>query len=563
MQKKVLYALLLLLSVSLLALLLIKSPITGNIVFTELEPRTCSNEHVRTMWDAMFIESSANILIYLNGSGSGTSCLGYFAYKVQDDQIFMLEWKQNGSQPSRITATQGTYNTQQIAIVQNITSIGNTTGLIESTNSVQERNPSVLNAEAANVIFDSLFETNTSSWIITSGNYQYNYPIPATAQNWTLKGLVMNSSNYSRLDYIEPSSCIATWQQTNTSCGQNDRFTIDYVKTNTCLVETNRPASIIGWCDYDKNGIIGNYTDFPESNIKLTLYIDDSQINTSRNYTVPSKVELREKNVSRISFTHNFTTPLSFTNLSIKKQTTNASYGYLIVEGLTLEKTLTIDKINPASTQVCVKNSNVKLITELSTMCNGLGEALLSCPGTQGAYSCTSTNTTLIVSGLTSSAVKEMTTLGSCTPTWSCTSWDSCLGGVRTRTCTDINACDDLTDQPLEVEICEVTTQNNGCTPNWSCGNWTPTTCPKNQTQIRTCTDLARCNLETSKPATSQTCVYEKKENTFIMILIVILTIIMLVIAGVIFYVLEKRKRENAGNTFAQQDNIPPLIPPQ
>jgi len=44
------------------------------------------------------------------------------------------------------------------------------------------------------------------------------------------------------------------------------------------------------------------------------------------------------------------------------------------------------------------------------------------------------------------------------------------------------------------------------CTPNWSCSGWS--SCSSSGTQTQTCTDTNTCELDTNKPAESQSCTY-------------------------------------------------------
>ena len=46
-------------------------------------------------------------------------------------------------------------------------------------------------------------------------------------------------------------------------------------------------------------------------------------------------------------------------------------------------------------------------------------------------------------------------TTPTCTSTWECTTWSSCVNNVKTRTCTDSNSCGNATTPPL-TESCNV-----------------------------------------------------------------------------------------------------------
>lgn len=51
--------------------------------------------------------------------------------------------------------------------------------------------------------------------------------------------------------------------------------------------------------------------------------------------------------------------------------------------------------------------------------------------------------------------------IGTCTESWSCTVWSSCVGGVQTRTCTDANNCGTTVNKPAESQSCGTSGQMN------------------------------------------------------------------------------------------------------
>ncbi len=54
------------------------------------------------------------------------------------------------------------------------------------------------------------------------------------------------------------------------------------------------------------------------------------------------------------------------------------------------------------------------------------------------------------------------TTLTRCTPSWSCSEWSECSSTTltQTRTCTDLNECNVITDKPAENQSCSIDTKN-------------------------------------------------------------------------------------------------------
>ena len=75
--------------------------------------------------------------------------------------------------------------------------------------------------------------------------------------------------------------------------------------------------------------------------------------------------------------------------------------------------------------------------------------------------------------------------------------------------------------------------EQDSCASNWNCTDWKPTFCPRNETQVRHCKDLNKCNVEIDKPSEVQECTfsiqYNKNALTAILILAVITIAIVLV----------------------------------
>jgi len=42
-----------------------------------------------------------------------------------------------------------------------------------------------------------------------------------------------------------------------------------------------------------------------------------------------------------------------------------------------------------------------------------------------------------------------------CIPNWTCTNWSTCINGIQTRNCTDLNGCENLSGKPKEIQDCD------------------------------------------------------------------------------------------------------------
>ena len=74
----------------------------------------------------------------------------------------------------------------------------------------------------------------------------------------------------------------------------------------------------------------------------------------------------------------------------------------------------------------------------------------------------------------------------SCTTSWNCTSWSSCVNSNQTRTCTDANSCGDNTNKPSESQSCSVTSSTPDTTSNPSTNTGSPNTSNNNTPSIPT-----------------------------------------------------------------------------
>lgn len=54
----------------------------------------------------------------------------------------------------------------------------------------------------------------------------------------------------------------------------------------------------------------------------------------------------------------------------------------------------------------------------------------------------------------------ERVNITECSPDWACTEWNSCINSNQVRTCTDLNNCGINTDRPLELRSCQLTSSN-------------------------------------------------------------------------------------------------------
>ena len=330
-------------------------------------------------------------------------------------------------------------------------------------------------------------------------------------------------------------TCISNWTAINTSCKNGDYLETWYNGTTSCTNKTP-PANISSRCDFDGNRIIGNFSSFSQSHLNLAIYIDSTRGNISKIYNQTRKIEFKDGDESIVEFRYNFDgEALDMNNILIEKQSSSGSYGYLIVKGIEVNKTIRVDKLDDNSDSVCIRNSQNAQLSSFSKNCDSSSETLLDCPGTKKSFYCSISGDKFIISGLTSSAVKEMIfTEEECGSDWECEEWGECVEGIKARFCIDLNECE---NNKMEETNCSV---SGGCTPRWKCDKWGPEKCPTSKEQTRTCTDVNNCGISTNKPSETLICNPDSL-NLFFWILVIVLIVLVLIIIFTLIYHFRKK----------------------
>ncbi len=350
--------------------------------------------------------------------------------------------------------------------------------------------------------------------------------------------------------------CNPNWTAFNTSC-QNDFFVTYYVDSNSCGTTEGKPQNVSVFCGLNQTGLLGTRESIGVHGVSVDLRINDEVVNYSRNYTGGiRKVSIldRSNNESIFDFNWNFSRALDLGTIFVQKQHgSSPTKGYVIVNGLGINKTVYVDKLNDFSTQVCIKDTNDTSVSGVSQLCDDDDEILLDCPGEDEGYSCDIVDYRFVVAGLRHSAVMEFVEPGAdnatCVPDWQCEDWGACINNTRSRECSDINYCYDLTGKPAPNESCYEPLSNltgAGYTPSkkcvWECTQWDPLTCPADtKMQSRTCTETNNCGSLTGKPLESKTCILQGSDTIFYVLIIVIFLAILTII-GIIAYTLIHRK---------------------
>ncbi|MBI1935977.1 hypothetical protein HYS31_06060 [Candidatus Woesearchaeota archaeon] len=239
------------------------------------------------------------------------------------------------------------------------------------------------------------------------------------------------------------------------------------------------------------DNVIGDERSVNVSRINLSIHLDSSR-NLSVIHNGSKRVRFSDGNFIIAEFDFNLSKyKLNLTNLTIKRQPENST-GSLIFSGLNLPdgttKNLYLDRINESLNGVCIKNSEVLILSEISTNCDGPNEFKIECDGTeQSSYACiyNATIGKYKIEGLSHSGVMQfsyskpaisasqvsasssVSTAGGgsgiepCDSGWQCTEWSECIDGLMTRKCIDTSQCAFQGKKPSESEQCNASVKEN------------------------------------------------------------------------------------------------------
>ncbi|MFH1289948.1 MAG: hypothetical protein ABIH92_00920 [Nanoarchaeota archaeon] len=576
-------------------------------------PQDCSNESIEAVWDVVFEPSTVTSedLIFFVDDSAQDRCDDFIAYKTDGTVLYYLwgdhyiiegrsrssggfleyyyDFEMKEFIGAYINYTQDYFDNvlmPELALADTHNDVFNVLedSFEEANWSLVIRNFSLINASEH---FDEIFQyVPEESWSSDSSSMFGDYysffeqegdypPHNNETYGWVVVNYSYSFMGYRQRDEYNIVYCQSNWTPENGTCEEGDEFVIWYRDLNGCANATDRPANGTGYCDYDGNNIIGTAGDIDDDHWDADVYIDDEEINYSIDYSTLEEelVELYDddENVVRVEFDHDFTLgPLNLKIMRIEIQDDNDDFGYIVVEGIDVEKIVRVDKLGDREA-ICVEDREVDDIEDIDEDCDGTAEHYIGCPGEDEdeEFECDIDGDVYVVSGLTDSGVRELlsvpaavcdsshlslcTTQGTCidaggywydntcnanqnptcTSSWSCGDWGGCVNGVRTKVCTDANGCE------VDYEETETCTTTTGCTPNWDCTEWGDC---EDEEQTRECDDLNNCE-SSSNPVTLRDCESSfLSRNMVIILVIAVLVVLILVIVVVIIKAIQNRR---------------------
>ncbi len=282
--------------------------------------------------------------------------------------------------------------------------------------------------------------------------------------------------------------------------------------------------------------VTGNFSDIKTTVQNLGLRINNSLFNSSAAFVGANKLNFTDGNKTILEFNYNFTnlTKFSFVNIKINSTFINNTQT-LIISGINLTsqgttKTAYMNRTNTTYNSVCIKDSEIASVTEMSSGCsNSADETQLPCDGiATNSYTCALEDSFYKITGLRNSGIKQISydrpSSGSgsssssgggggggggggsapgsvCNMDWKCVEWPACSNGKQSRRCDFVKvpqhsqdeACPESSKSPEIIRSCESKAE-----------------AAKPAEELKTEEKLSQSNSTTSK-ASPET--KEKKEN--------------------------------------------------
>lgn len=210
--------------------------------------------------------------------------------------------------------------------------------------------------------------------------------------------------------------------------------------------------------------VVANTSDINSELENINIYVNGNEFDNEQLFGV-NKIEFFDNSKKLFDFNHNF----SFNIFDLSRVNIEKASNYIIIDlngqlQNDFNKTIYLNNNNFES--ICVKNSHINSISEISDSCDGIHEYNFTQCLTDGIYStagidCSLNNGIIEVSNLRYSAIlgveASSTPSGgssSCTPIWDCSDWEECVDGTQTRDCVLVNNC--LSHfRPIKEQACE------------------------------------------------------------------------------------------------------------
>ena len=279
------------------------------------------------------------------------------------------------------------------------------------------------------------------------------------------------------LNFSSPLDAIGQWQTNYTSEGIHTiTITVDdgsggIVNQEFFLTIKNDAdedgSEDEGDLDDDNDGVeddedtLEGYANWTDNNFNASEFVFtiDGEEGQSSSLEGIKEVVFKEGDRKILTFNRNFSeSTLYLPNITIQKQDSGNGFGSLLIRGLNLSeddtKTVYLDNLDSSLSSICVKDSEVESLLDISSNCTASYETMVLCDGTTyGNFTCEQEDSTYKITGLKHSAVKEQEL---CPEVWDCSGLGDCTAGVQEQTCIEVSNCGTTFSRPALSQSCTV-----------------------------------------------------------------------------------------------------------
>jgi len=506
-------------------------------------PASCSDTDIKAFWDLIFVESSDGITIVSDSTFEGYNwniCPRFFAFKNTTEAVFILD--ANYTDVSLELMVNNSF--QFSAIRANVTEdyLSNLTAhgasfFYEANSTWNFINDTFLKVRGSTISSTEAVAEYTANFglfsVAASGDLELYDSVAAPSNVWyngtSTQKAFTGVYNFTGFSYVqEDKFYVAQYKYSfNSGCASDfvevegvctlDVVEVTFEDANNCgnlILPSEFSRSCTVPLDVGSGNVTGNITEFATVNLNAGVEVDSVILNSnSFDLTGVKDIDFTINNNTVVSFDYNFTSEgnLNVSEITLIKQGSSDSFGYLIFNGVDVIKTFRVDRISGGN-RVCVKDSVISSISSITFNCTGSAESLVACPGNADGFGCSISGSRFVVTGLDHSGVIEMPF-------------------VNTSTSSNTTATTNTTSSPAP------------CTNNWTCDNWDPEKCVKGEDQNRTCTDSNSCGSDAGKPSESQNCIPKSNSSSiFFFIFIITVVILIFITIGVIIKMVNDKK---------------------
>jgi len=252
----------------------------------------------------------------------------------------------------------------------------------------------------------------------------------------------------------------------------------------------NLDTDLDGLADFDDNDddndglndsddfLNGNLSNINTNILNLNLTVGNST-NLSQQFTGPLLVNFTNNTCPILHFNYNFSAndTLVLGEIIVEKQNSSAVLGSIFIKNINLSagqtKIVYIDDLDSDKNSVCIEDSEITSIADVSLLCSGSGEVKVRCDGSvQSGFTCDDLGIKYKITGLENSGIIEVSDAvvpsvgvgavvgdgfgvgGGCVAeTWECEEWSECILGSQERNCTSNCGTKRIESRECVVEI--------------------------------------------------------------------------------------------------------------